>query len=235
MSKSVIGPRSQLPRKKNDSIGLWIVGISAAVVLIVVLVVALSNRPTAVTVEAPDVPAEWINRNILGNPEAPVTVTAWEDFLCPACRQWTTAIEPKLIEDFVKDGKVKIEFRQFPLQGHAPGSDMAATASLCAADQNAFWTYHSRLFAAQDRGQPAYEFDALVTYASELGLDSRTFTQCLSSQKYRPEVQASFSEAVALNLTGTPSIFINGKAPANWADYEEQKAMIEAELAAAGQ
>lgn len=234
MSKSISTARRARTRSKSASssnIGIWIVGIAAAVVLIVVLAVALNSRQAAVAVEAPDVPNEWLNRNVMGDPNAPVTVYMWEDFLCPACRQWTANIEPQLVEEYVKPGQVKLEFRQFPLSGHRPGSDMAAQASLCAADQDAFWTYHNRLFAAQDRGQPGYVLDALVQYADELGLDSRTFLECMSSQKYRDEAAASANEALNLGLNATPSILVGETLMNNPFDYNEIKAAIDSQLA----
>jgi hypothetical protein len=75
--------RTARTRRKtdNNNIGIWIVGISAAIVLVVVLAVALSNRPAAVAVEAPDLPAEWLVGTTMGNPEAPVTIQAWEYFM----------------------------------------------------------------------------------------------------------------------------------------------------------
>lgn len=238
MTKSVSPARTTRPRSKskssNNSIGIWIVGIAAAVVLLVVLAVALNSRQSAIAVEAPDVPAEWLNRNVMGDPNAPVTVHMWEDFLCPACRQFTSTIEPQLVEEYVKPGKVKLEFRQFPLSGHAPGSNMAAMASLCAADQNAFWTYHNRLFAAQDRGQPGYVLDALVQYADELGLDSRAFLQCMSGQQYRDEAAASASEALTKGLNATPSVLVGETLMNNPFDYNELKGLIDSQLAAAG-
>src|SRR5690554_23287 len=122
---SVSGIRSTKARRKADgnNIGIWIVGVSAAVVLVVVLALALSNRASSVALDTPDIPAEWLVGTTMGDPEAPVTVQAWEDFMCPACRQWTTNIEPQLIEDYIKTGQVKLEFHQFPLSIHAPGAE----------------------------------------------------------------------------------------------------------------
>jgi protein-disulfide isomerase len=233
---SVSGIRTTKTRRKteNNNIGIWIVGISAAIVLVVVLAVALSNRPTAVAVEAPDIPEEWLVGTTMGNPEAPVTVQAWEDFMCPACRQWTSTVEPQLIEEYIKPGKVRLEFHQFPLSIHAPGADMGAMASLCANDQNAFWPFHNRLFPAQDQGQAGFTIDAMVRYADELGLDSGALLDCMSSQKYREEITASGNEAIALGLNATPSILVAGQRLTNPFDYNEVKAAIESALAAAG-
>ena len=231
--------RATKARRKTEgsrnNIGIWIVGVSAAVVLVVVLAIALGSRPATVSVDAPDLPAEWLVGTTMGNPEAPVTIQAWEDFLCPACRQWTTTVEPKLIDEYVKSGQVRIEFHQFPLSIHSPGAEMGAQASLCANEQNGFWPYHNRLFLGQEQGQAGFTIDALVRYADELGLDSRALMDCMSSQKYRDEVMASGSEALALGLNATPSVIVAGEQMVNPFDYEgEMKSLIENALAESG-
>jgi protein-disulfide isomerase len=229
--------RTAKARRKSSSnnIGIWIIGVAVTIVLVVVAAVALQSRPAAISVAAPDLPAEWLVGTTMGNPDAPVTIQAWEDFVCPACRQWTSTIEPTLINDYIKTGKVKLEFHQFPLSIHAPGSDMAAQASLCASDQNAFWAYHNRLFPAQDQGQAGFTIDALVRYADELGLDSRALMECMSSQKYREAVTTSGNEAISLGLNATPSIIVGGVHMNNPFDYQgEVKTAIENALAKAG-
>jgi protein-disulfide isomerase len=229
--------RATRTRRKSESntIGIWIIGVAAFIVLVVVAAIAFQNRPATIATGGPDVQADWLNGTVMGNPDAPVTIQAWEDFVCPACRQWTTTVEPKLIQDYIKTGKVKVEFHQFPLSIHAPGSDMAAQASLCANDQNAFWTYHNRLFPAQDQGQAGFTIDALVKYADELGLDSKALMDCMSSQKHRDEVTASGSQAIQMGLNATPSVLVDGVRLNNPFDYDgELKSAIEAGLAKAG-
>lgn len=212
----------------SNNIGLWIIGISAVVVIAVIAVVAISsNRKTATAIAAPDVQAEWLDRSVMGNPDAVVVVQTWEDFLCPACKDWGQQMKPRLVEEYVKPGLVRMEFRHFPLQAHAPGSTMSALASECAADQGGFWVYHDRLFQVQDRGQAAYQIDRLLEYADELGLDGNELAQCMNSQKYATEVNESFNQAIAQGLNATPSIVVNGKVMQNPFDYDEMKAEIE--------
>lgn len=229
MTRGVTGARRAKGSAKTGSnaVGLWIVGVSAAVVLIVVAFVALSNRPSTAAIDVPDIPAEWLERNSMGDPDAPVVVQAWEDFLCPACRQWNSTVEPRLIDEYVKTGTVRLEYRHFPLTGFQPGSGIAAMASLCAADQDAFWRYHNRLFLAQDLGQSGFTIDAMVRYADELGLDSRALLECMSSQTYRDQINASFNEAVELGLNATPSILVNGVRMENPFDFDELTRLIE--------
>jgi protein-disulfide isomerase len=89
-------------------------------------------------------------------------------------------------------------------------SQWAAEASECAADQNAFWPYHDRLFASQSgENQGAFNKDKLKAFAVELGLDAKVFNECLDSGKYTQLVQSQTMAATQLGVSGTPSFFVN--------------------------
>lgn len=210
------------------------------VLLVVVLVVA--NQPEPVSAEVyEDMPAEWVGRRVLGNPDAPVVLQAWEDFLCPACSQWNRTVKPQLMENYIAQeggvagGQVRLEFHHFPLSGHEPGTSLAAQASECAADQGMFWAYHDRLFAATNEGQPAFTIERLTRYADDLGLDTNQFSQCLINQEYFDEVRGSASEAIALGLNSTPSVIVNGQLMENPFDYQALTAEIRRLIEAAEQ
>ena len=230
--------------KKRSSLSLWLVGGGFLILVLIVAAISISNSNSAanpsvsMTAFDENMPAEWINERVVGNPEATVTVEAWEDFLCPACGSWNQRIKPMLIQEYIQDGDsetagtVKLSFRHFPLQIHAPGARIGAAASECANDQGAFWPYHDRLFAVQTQGQPAFRAESLIRYAEELGLDGNEFQQCMVSQKYISDVDASASEAFAQELGSTPSILINGKLMEDPFNYDSLKAEIDGILAA---
>ncbi len=219
----------------SSNIGLWIIGISIGVVALVIAVLAFTNRQqTSSVIAAPEVPEEWLDRKSMGDPEAAVVVETWEDFLCPACRDWGSQIKPRLINDYVKTGLVRMEFNHFPLASHAPGSTMAAMASECAADQGAFWPYHDRLFQVQTAGQSAYLMERLVGYAEDMDLDGVELTRCMTSQQYTADVNDSYNQAVAKGLNSTPSIVVNGKVMENPFDYRALQAEIDSQLEASG-
>jgi protein-disulfide isomerase len=228
-------PKSKEPTKKR-SMTPWLIGAGVFFVLLIVLIVIVNNRGSSSKAEPialPDMPADWINRDVMGNPDAAVTVQTWEDFLCPACQQWGSRVRSDLINDYIKTGQVKMEFHHFPLPMHAPGSEMGAMAAECAADQNAFWPYHDRLFQeAEQGGQKALQLERLVNYAKDMGLDDKEFLQCMTSQKYRDEVTASVTEATALGLDSTPTVLVNGQAMSPF-DYNALKAEIDRLLEAA--
>ena len=222
--------------KKQNSLTPWFIGGGLLFVLLIALAVYLnSDSGNAVAIEQRDVDVAWNDRTSLGNPEAVVVVEAWEDFMCPACQQWASQIEPQIYEEYVKPGLVRLEFHQFPLTMHAPGAQMGAMASECAADQGQFWPYHDRLFLeAASRGQAGLQLERLVDYADDLSMDTTAFRQCLTTQQHRSTVDASVSEAISLGLNSTPSIRINEQLVDAPFDYNSIRAQIDGILAAAG-
>lgn len=166
----------------------------------------------ALAAAQPDLPATWIDRNTLGNPDAPVVVEAYEDFLCSHCTEWTKTVLPQLTETYIQSGEVRFIFHNFPLAGFLPGSQMAALASQCAADQNAFWPYHNRLFAVQPDGQSAFTLEPLLGYASELGLDEAAFAECMATEEHAATIETMQQTGISQGVGGTPALYVNGNA-----------------------
>ncbi len=104
------------------------------------------------------------------------------------------------------DGKVRLAYRDFPLQQIHPQAQMAAEASRCAAEQGKFWEYHDLLFANFGKLDKA----ALLEHARGLPLDEGRFESCLSSGKYKAEMQREGREGTAAGVNGTPAFFVNG-------------------------
>jgi protein-disulfide isomerase len=205
-------------------------------VVLVLLVVWIiqRNRPVeTASIEEFALPPAWINGKNLGNPDAPVVIQAWEDFLCPHCREWSATVVPRLFNEYIKTGDVRLEYHSLPLQGFEPGSSMAALAAECAAEQNLFWPYHDRLFEAQDQGQAGYTIEELTRLAAVAGLNESQFSQCMASQQHLDSVQQSVQQANELAITGTPTVFVNGQRVTNSFDYAGLKAEIDRHLAGA--
>ena len=106
------------PRSKSKpSMTPWIIGAALLFAAIIVLAVTLNGRTSRQPIAAPDVADDWIDRAKMGNPDAVVTVQAWEDFLCPACGQWQQQVKPQLFDDYIDTGKVIFEFRPLSASG----------------------------------------------------------------------------------------------------------------------
>ena len=149
--------------------------------------------------------------NTIGDPNAPVKIVEYADFQCPYCQRYWQDTEPKIIETYVKTGKVYYEYRS--VGGFiGPESAAAAEAAYCAGDQGKFWAYHDTLFSNWT-GENVGDFtrDKLSQYASSLGLDLTTFDSCLSSGKYAARLEQDVNDAKAGGIQATPSFLVNGK------------------------
>lgn len=164
---------------------------------------------------------------ILGDPNAPVTIIEWGDFQCPFCAQLFNTVEKQAREEYVKTGKVRWVYRDFPLSFH-PAAMPAALAAECAKDQGKYWLYHDALF----ENQATIETLDYIKLASTLGLNTSTFKQCVDTQKYKDEIAKDTQDGVAAGVEGTPATFINGKLISGAQPYAVFKAEIEAALAA---
>lgn len=146
----------------------------------------------------------------VGDPDAPVTIIEFTDFQCPFCARHHSNTYPALISNYVDTGFVKYVFKQFPLSFH-PEADEASEAARCANDQDAYLAMHDKLFETQQEWSSNPDFmNLFVTYATDIGLDTDTFAECLNSGKYTELVQAQLQEGFELGVSGTPTFFING-------------------------
>jgi protein-disulfide isomerase len=117
-------------------------------------------------------------------------------------------VEPELFEEYVKEGTLRIEWRDFPYQGQE--SVDAALAARAAQAQGKFWEYHDLLYNNQSSGNSGgYSEENLLALAEEAGLDGRRFEEDLRSARYEETVQADFREGQGLGISGTPTFFIN--------------------------
>lgn len=209
-----------------------IILVVAAGALIATLVLRLNNSsdvvPAAASIDA-SIPQ---NGAVLGDPSAKVTVTEWGDFQCPFCKDFAQNSQPQLIADYVKTGKVKLEFKNFPFIG--PESVTAAEAAACAADQNKFWAFHDTVYANQQtENSGAYTTSRLEKIASAAGLNTDQYKTCMSKGTHTADVAATKAAAQAIPIKSTPSFVINGKVIV-WSNYDGLKTAINAALAAAG-
>jgi protein-disulfide isomerase len=110
--------------------------------------------------------------------------------------------------------EVQVTYRQFPLISIHGNAQKASEASEIAGAQGAFWPYHDLLFERQSEWASLSESDArdfFVGLADELGLDTDQFANDLDGGVYADYVSTSYQEAINLNMTGTPSIILDGQ------------------------
>jgi protein-disulfide isomerase len=141
---------------------------------------------------------------VRGAADAPVTIVEFSDFECPFCKQASTTVA-KLMEKY--PGKIRLAYRDLPLESIHPQARRAAEAAQCARDGGKFWEYHDVLFTQSPRLSP----DDLKRYAVQVGLDAGKFDACVASGSKGTVVQKDIDAGTALGITGTPVFFINGR------------------------
>jgi len=163
----------------------------------------------------------------LGPENAPVTIVEYSDFQCPYCARVGPTLK-KITEAY--GDKVRLVFRNFPLTSIHKAAEVAAEASLCAADQGKFWEMHDAMFA----DQKALAIPQLKEKAKSLGMDEAAFTTCLDSNRFAGRIQEDVRDGMTVGVTGTPAFFVNGRPISGAVEYEEIAKIVDEELAAAG-
>jgi len=137
-----------------------------------------------------------------GPRDAKVTVVEFSDFECPFCRMARPLLEGLVTQG----GSVRLCFRPYPLKMH-PHAQLAAEAAMYARSQGKFWELHDLLFEHQD----SLELADLQRYAADANLDPAQLAQAVQTQAFQAAIDASKQEGQDAKVTGTPSIFINGR------------------------
>jgi protein-disulfide isomerase len=158
-----------------------------------------------------------------GPEKAPVTIVEFSDFHCPFCQQVLPTLAQ--IESQYRD-KIKLVFRDFPIEAIHPGASKAHEAARCAHEQGKFWAYHDKLFASSPKSSP----ETFKAIANELALDVTRFGTCFDSGRYQAIVKKDVEEGNRLGVTGTPGFFINGRLVSGAQPLEAFARIIDDEL-----
>lgn len=139
-----------------------------------------------------------------GPADAPVTLTLFTDFECPYCSKM-----PPLIEQVMKNNpkNLKVVFKNNPLNFHKMARP-AAYAALAAQEQGKFWEFHDQLFTTKKLSPESIE-----KIAVDLKLDMDKFKADMKSPEIIAKVEKDLKDGKQAGVTGTPTVFINGRRP----------------------
>lgn len=165
---------------------------------------APAARPDTAPTQPQNVKVSIDDDPIRGNKDAPVTIIEFSDYQCPFCKRFYDQVVPSIEEDYVSKGKVRLVFRDYPLQFHKKAVP-AAIAANCAGEQGKYWEVHDFLFENPEK----LDTDAVLSSTQELGLDHGKFEKCVNDKAAKEaEIKNDFADGQKYGVTGTPSFFI---------------------------
>lgn len=140
----------------------------------------------------------------VGNPEAPVTVVEFGDYESEDCAKLQEVIRELLVK---YEGKIRFQFRHFPLTQIHQKAHKAAEASVAASQQGKFWEMHNLLF----RHRRNLGSVSLRDYAQEAGVKDKNFIANLIDSVYGWTVRADLLEGLEMGIREVPAVFMNGE------------------------
>jgi protein-disulfide isomerase len=209
--------KEEVRRKERQqrmiTVGALAVAAIALLALIIVPSIQKAANPGGAFVKVTPVNYPDANGTNLGDPNAKVKIQVFEDFQCSACKAYTRDVEPDVISKIVETGMAYYEFYQYPFldQGTYQDSHRAALAAECAAAQNRFWDYKRILFANSTEVAGEFPDARLTAFAQSLKLNMSDFETCLNTAKFQSKVDADIKLGNDMGVTGTPSLFVDGK------------------------
>ncbi|KAF6244591.1 thioredoxin domain-containing protein [Nitrosopumilus sp. b2] len=144
---------------------------------------------------------------VMGKNNAPITILEWGDYQCTFCYKFHQNTLDVINEDFIKTGKIKLVFKDFPLNG--PDSLLAAEASYCAEDQGKYWQYHNELYKNWGGERTGWiTRNSLDSFAITVNLDLDMFNKCLDEHKYQNKVNELYEFGREIGIDATPSFLV---------------------------
>jgi protein-disulfide isomerase len=210
-----------------------VVGLQRAALAALLLLAPLSLSAQGPTSAADTALWQRADRGrIQGSDAATVWVIVISDFQCPFCRRWHDETAPRIIQDYVRTGKVRIAYLNYPLSTHR-NAWPAHEVAMCAAEQDKFWPLADAIFDRQNdwksvSNAPAY-FDSL---ARTLPVDHARLRSCVAAGRLRSLISSDFERSVRAGAGSTPTFFIGSQVLIGAQPYEAFARAIDEALAA---
>jgi protein-disulfide isomerase len=148
--------------------------------------------------------------NILGNPNAPVTLAYFGDLQCPICREFTLGAFPQIVQKWVRTGKVRIEYRSLETATREPEEfKNQQVAALAAGKQNKMWQFVELFYHQQGEESSGYVTPAFLEgLARQSGLNISQWMNDRNNAAFATQVATDAQQANNVGFTGTPSFLI---------------------------
>lgn len=161
---------------------------------------------------------------------APVTMVIFSDFQCPICKEEAQILRENLMQSF--PDKVRLYFIDFPLDSIHNWAHTAAIAGRCVYNQNpaAFWDYFDWAYENQ-QGIGLDNFNSkFQVFATDKKLDGMSLGRCVENKTSEPDVSREIAEGHALQVSATPTTFLNGRKLEGGLPWQTIEQLINIEL-----
>jgi protein-disulfide isomerase len=186
------------------------VGVAAVVVAVAAIASSSGDKPAASQSSAPitalfrGIPEK---NGVLGDPNAPVTVTEYVDLQCPVCAAASRETIPTVLRDYIRTGKAKLEARTLHFIG--PDSERAARVAAGAERQGKLWPFLEAFYAAQGQENSGYVTDdVLRSVSAAAGVDAGAALAAADSAAAQDAIGRANSDAQARGIDQTPTFTI---------------------------
>lgn len=194
-----------LLKQQNPLVLIVIAAVAITIAVVAIIISSRSPGAVAAKVDYATIPQSRTEDGgfVLGNPSAPITIVAFEDFLCPHCQAYKSTVN-ELIEKYVVTGLAKFEYRMLPAVDPT-FSVLAAKFAECAdtIQPGSFWTAHDILF--EIASSQRFNSQAARTFAERMEMSYSNLLECSDSAT---QVEKDMALANRLGVTGTPTVMI---------------------------
>jgi protein-disulfide isomerase len=188
---------------------LWqLAGVTGLAVAVLAVVIAVSGGSSAAPPAQPGLLKGIPERNgVLGQADAPVTVTEYLDLQCPVCAEASRTVLPSLVGDYVRTGKVKLQARTLHFIG--PDSVRAARVAAGAEQQGKLWPFLEAFYAKQGNENTGYVTDAFLRdVATASGVDASAALDYAGTAAAEKPLATANADAARLKIGGTPTFTV---------------------------
>jgi protein-disulfide isomerase len=190
------------------------VGVAGLLALVLVLLAGSKKTaaPTTTATQTTAAPSRSLagipqHGSTIGKAGAPATLVVYEDPQCPYCRNWNASTLPTVVDQYVRTGKLKLEYRGVVIIGQ--DSVRGLRAIYAAGAQNRLWSFADALYSHQGAENSGWITDAVILAAArEAGAGGQAILAAMGSAKVSAALTIAQKQARAGNLRGTPTFVV---------------------------
>jgi protein-disulfide isomerase len=220
--------------KKQSPLKIAVLITLTLFVLIAALVVINNSRSDSGEAGSSNNPPSLEGQPVLGDDQAPVTVTVFGDYMCPSCKLWEQEVYPQLEKEYISKGDVKLSAINVIFHGTESENAALAAEQVLKEDPESFWAFHNKVFESQpEHGEKWATPSKMAEIAEETtAIEPDDIVKKISDKTYSDQLQTDEDLVRDYGVQSTPTVMINGKTVSDEAlfDFGKMKELIDEEL-----